>query len=63
MNEALGQLRAEGYPVREEDVEHLSPFIRKHLSMHGRYSFVLPDLGGGIRALRDPDAEDDDFGD
>ena len=63
MNEALNQLRAEGYPVRDEDVEHLSPFIRKHLGVHGRYSFVLPDLGGGIRALRDPDTEEDDFGD
>jgi hypothetical protein len=30
--------------------------------MHGRYSFVLPDLAGGIRPLRDPDAEDDDRG-
>ena len=30
MNEALTQLRAGGYPVRE-DVERLSPFIRKHL--------------------------------
>jgi hypothetical protein len=49
--------------VRDEDVEHLSPFIRKHLVVHGRYNFVPPDLGDGIRALRDPDAEDDDFGD
>jgi hypothetical protein len=24
---------------------------------------MLPDLGGGIRALRDPASEDDDFGD
>lgn len=31
MNATLNQLRAEGYPVREEDVERLSPFIRKHL--------------------------------
>jgi len=28
-----------------------------------RYNFVLPDLGGSIRELRDPDADDDDFGD
>jgi hypothetical protein len=28
--------------------------------LHGRYSFVLPDLAGGICLLRDPDAEDDD---
>ncbi len=49
--------------MRSEDVERLSPFIRKHLGVHGRHNFVLPDLGGGIRAMRDPDAEDDDFGD
>jgi TnpA family transposase len=63
MNAALEKLRAEGYPVRDEDVVHLSPFIRRHLGVHGRYNFVLPDLGGSIRELRDPDAEDDDFGD
>jgi TnpA family transposase len=63
MNEALNQLRAEGYPVRDQDVQRTSPFIRRHLGVHGRYNFVLSDLGGGIRALRDPDAEDDDFGD
>jgi hypothetical protein len=38
----------------------LSPFIRDHLGVLGRYSFVLPDLAGGIRDLRDPDA---DYGD
>ena len=59
MNAALDQLRAEGYPVRDEDVVHLSAFV----GVHGRYNFVLPDLGGRIRELRDPDAEDDDFGD
>ena len=56
MNAALEQLRAEGYPIRGEDVARLSPFVRHHLGVHGRYSFVLPDLAGGIRPLRDPDA-------
>ena len=46
--------------MRDQEGERLSPFIRKHLEVHSRYSFVLPDLGG-IRALRDPDA--DGFGD
>jgi TnpA family transposase len=59
MNAALEQLRVEGYPVRDEDLARLSPFVRHHLGVHGRYSFVLPDLAG-IRPLRDPDAEDDD---
>ena len=41
MNAALVQLRAEGYPVRDEDLARLSPFAR-HLGVHGRYWFVLP---------------------
>ncbi len=30
-NAALGQLRAEGHPVRDEDLARLSPFVRRHL--------------------------------
>ena len=33
-----------------------SPLIRKHLNVHGRYFFALPDLSGGLRQLSDPDA-------
>jgi Tn3 transposase DDE domain len=36
MNAALEQLRAEGYPVRDEDLARLSPFVRHHLGVHGR---------------------------
>ena len=63
---ALNQLRAQGYPVRDEDVARLSPFMRKHVNVHGKYSFaaVAPaDPAKGIipaRQLRDPDARDDD---
>lgn len=32
MNAALEQLRAEGYPVRDEDLAWLSPFVRHHLA-------------------------------
>lgn len=59
IDDALTQLRAQGYPVREEDVARLSPFIRKHINVHGRHSFHRPELGGGRRPLRDPDAPDD----
>ena len=39
----------------------LSPFVRKHLGVHGTYSFALPDLEpGAIRELRDPDAPDEE---
>jgi len=61
LNAAITQLKAQGYPVREEDAARLSPFVRKHLGVHGTYSFALPDLEPGtIRELRDPDAPDDD---
>jgi hypothetical protein len=61
MNAALEKLRAQGYPVLDEDVARLSPFVREHLNVVGKYSFLLPDLGeAGIRELRDPDADDDD---
>lgn len=39
----------------------LSPFVNRHLGVHGAYNFMLPDLApGAIRDLRDPDAPDDD---
>jgi hypothetical protein len=39
----------------------LSPFVSRHLGVHGAYRFLLPDLApGAIRDLRDPDAPDDD---
>ena len=61
LNAALEQLRAQGCPVRDDDAARLSPFVRKHLWVHGTYSFQLPDLApGAIRELRAPDADDDD---
>lgn len=55
----MTQLRAQGYPVRDEDVARLSPFVRAHLGVHGTYCFAPPDLPPGtIRDLRDPDAPD-----
>ena len=59
LDAAVRQLRAQGYPVRDEDMARLSPFVSRHLGVHGTYSFVLPDLApGAIRELRDPDAAD-----
>jgi hypothetical protein len=49
--------------VRDADVARLSPFGHRHLNVHGNYSFLLPDLPGGLRELRDPDAQDDGDGD
>jgi len=60
MNAALARLRGQGYPVRDEDVARLSAFVHHHLNVHGQYSFTLPDLPDGHRALRDPDTDADD---
>jgi hypothetical protein len=60
MDTAVNQLRADGFDVRDEDVARLSPFVRQHINMLGRYSFQLPDLPGGLRPLRDPGAPDEE---
>lgn len=61
LDAAIRQLKAQGYPVREEEMARLSPFVHTHLGVHGTYSFALPDLApGAIRELRDPDAPDED---
>lgn len=33
--------------------------VRHHLNVHGHYSFLLPQLAGAMRALRDSDPDDD----
>ncbi len=45
---------AEEHIVRVEDVARHSPFVRRHITMLGRYSFPLRALPGGLRPLRDP---------
>jgi TnpA family transposase len=60
MDAAVNRLRADGVDVRDEDVARLSPFVRHHVNVLGRYSFSLPDLPGGLRPLRDPDATADE---
>jgi Tn3 transposase DDE domain len=58
MDVAVQQLRGEGFDVRGEDLARLSPFVRHHITMLGRYSFSLPELPGGLRPLRTPGAEE-----
>ena len=36
----------------DEDIARLSAYMRKHINVHGHYSFRLPDLGGTGRPLR-----------
>lgn len=58
MDAAVTQLRADGFEVRDESVPRLSPFVRRHVDMLGRYSSQLPDLPGGMRSLCAPDADE-----
>ncbi len=60
MDAALAQLKREGYPVLDEDVARLSPFVHEHINLLGRYSFAVPDIvtRGELRPLRNPDDED-----
>ena len=60
LDAAVRQLRSQGYPVREDDMARLSPFVSRHLGVHGSCGFLLPDLApGAIRELRDPHAPED----
>ena len=62
MDAALDRLRAEGFDVRAEDVDRLSPLGFDHINMLGRYAFILPDLvaGGELRPLRNLAIVDDE---
>lgn len=54
MDAALEQLRMEGFPVNNQDVIRLSPFIQEYLNMLGRYSFAMSEevKRGELRLLR-----------
>lgn len=54
MDAAVTQLRADGFDARDEDLARLSPFVRQHTNMLGRYSFQLPDLPGACGRCADP---------
>jgi hypothetical protein len=42
LDAAVRYLKAQGYLVLDEDMARLSPFVNRHLGVHGTYSFVLP---------------------
>jgi len=65
MELALGQMRAQGMEVRDEDVARLSPLGYSHVNLLGRYEFALPDsiARGAFRPLRDPSASGGEAGD
>lgn len=54
MEAALKQLRTDGFEVTDE--ARLSPLLHEHISMLGRYSFLVPDAvaKAELRLLRNP---------
>lgn len=62
LDRAVEHLRERGEEVREEDLARVSPLVREHVHVLGRYQFSLEEsvAGGGVRPLRDP-AEIDEY--
>jgi len=56
MAEALDALRSDGLPVSEEDLAHLAPTLRAHISPYGKYSFDVETglARASLRPLRHP---------
>ena len=47
-----------GGRISPEIRARLSPLVSEHINFHGFYPFHRPDLGEGLRDLRDPAAAD-----
>jgi hypothetical protein len=60
MDATISALREAGYPLSEEAVAKLSPLIRKHINVHGTYTFTPAVAGGSLRPLREPQPDDED---
>ena len=52
MDRAVTHVRDTGKTVRDADVERLSPLVRDHIELHGRYSFELPDVVRDASSVR-----------
>lgn len=59
MQAALDQLKNEGYEVKDEDIEHLSPARSAHINVYGKYYFNVEEglRRKGLRELRKPEKE------
>ena len=55
LDHAITRLREAAYPVLAADLARLSPYMRKHINVHGHYSFTARS-GAALRSLRDPDS-------
>ena len=56
MQEVIMQLRAESYPVQDEDPVDLSPGRFEYINQLGQYTFAEQEtlLRNGLRPLRQP---------
>ena len=56
MDRAIGHVRDGDRTVDDRDLERLSPLVRQHIELHGRYSFSLPETvpTGELRPLPRP---------
>jgi len=57
MAAAIDQLKAEGFPVQESDLQHLWPTRYEHINVHGKIRFNLEEelKRKGLRPLRTPE--------
>ncbi len=62
LDRAVEYQREQGEEVREENLARISPLVREHIHVLGRYQFTLEEsiAEGGVRPLRDP-AEIDEY--
>ncbi|MGH9279638.1 MAG: Tn3 family transposase [Acidimicrobiales bacterium] len=53
MDRAVSHVRGRGRTIDDHDLDRLSPLVREHIELHGRYSFSLPDAvrDGKLRPL------------
>lgn len=54
LDAAVAELRAGGYEAREDDAARLSPFVRGHINVLGRYSFLSRSSPGCGRCVTRP---------
>ncbi|WP_428436959.1 Tn3 family transposase [Photobacterium frigidiphilum] len=61
IEEAVRQLRIEGFEVNDVDIAKVFPFAFKHINMNGKYVFLVPKevKEGKLRPLRKLVEEDD----
>jgi hypothetical protein len=60
-DESVRHLREQGEEVAEADLARVSPLMREHVRVLGRYHFILDEsvVQGGLRPLRDPTEPDE----